>query len=521
MRITFFGAASEVTGSCYLVENGRLKFLVDCGMFQGEEGERNALPFPFSPQEVDFLLLTHAHLDHSGRIPLLVKSGFRGKIYATLPTLELCRVLWLDTVKLMKEEVERANRRHRRSGKPEVEPLFGEDEAHAALELFEPVGYDDLARYENVEFVFRNAAHILGAATLEVWIQGTKVVFSGDVGQFGNVLEGSPPIIEETDFVIIESTYGNRRHKTLEETRKEFSEVITRAAGNCGKILIPTFVVDRAQRVLYELALLQESLGLHCPVFFDSPLGKQTTDIYLKYRYLLSGEMERFHLLGKDPFAFPGLSYVSTPEESKALNDIDRAIILAGSGMCTGGRILHHLKHSLFKETTTVVFVGYQAKGTLGRALVDGAKKVRIFDEDIVVRANIATINGFSVHGDQDDLLRFAGYFKSRPLFLVTHGEKEIAQVFAEELRARGYEALVPSFGDSVDLSRRVVVAASQSFPKKRALDEIEERVKVLREKEVSLGEESEVLLRSALILLEEAERRAFSAADKFPQNGI
>lgn len=508
MEITFFGAAREVTGSCYLVRGKGVRFLVDCGMFQGGGEERNTPPFPFSPGDIDFILLTHAHLDHSGRIPLLVREGFQGKIFATPPTIELCRILWLDTAKLMREEVERENRRRRRSGQPEIAPLFGEEEIQQAMSLFAPVGYDEIAEEKGIAFVFRDAAHILGAATLEVWGEGTKVVFSGDIGQFGNVMEGSPPVIEGADFVVIESTYGNRRHKTLEETREEFTTTIKDAMGSCGKILIPTFVVDRAQRVLYELHLLRESLGLDCPVYFDSPLGKQTTDIYLKYRHLLSGEIAEFHLRDENPFTFPKLTYVTTPEESKALNDLDHAIILAGSGMCTGGRILHHLKHNLFKETTTVIFVGFQARGTLGRALVDGAKKVRIFGEDIAVLAKIATINGFSAHGDQEDLLRWVGYFREKPTFLVTHGEQEIAETFAALLKERGYDTYVPAFGDTIDLSRRTVTSFARPPLRENLLGELEEEVQKLREKEATLGEESQVLLKSALLLLREAGKR-------------
>lgn len=520
MEITFFGAAREVTGSCYLLREKDVRFLVDCGMFQGGGEERNAPPFPFFPKDIDFLLLTHAHLDHSGRIPLLVKEGFQGKIFATPPTIELCRILWLDTAKLMREEVERENRRRRRSGRPEVTPLFGEEEIEQALALFVPIGYDEIGEEKGIEFVFRDAAHILGAATLEVWGGGVKVVFSGDIGQFGNVMEGSPPIIEGADFVVIESTYGNRRHKTLEETRKEFTMTIQDALGSCGKILIPTFVVDRAQRVLYELHLLRESFGLDCPVYFDSPLGKQTTDIYLKYRYLLSGEIAEFHLRDENPFAFPRLNYVTTPEESKALNDLDHAIILAGSGMCTGGRILHHLRHNLFKDTTTVLFVGFQARGTLGRALVDGAKRVRIFGEEIAVRAKIATINGFSAHGDQEDLLRWVGYFREKPTFLVTHGEKEIAEAFASVLGEKGYEALVPEFGDTLDLSQKTIVSLSRPSFRENLLGELEEEVQKLREHEVVLSEESEAFVRSALFLLREARKRAASS-NELSKDGV
>nr|MDW8081335.1 MBL fold metallo-hydrolase [Candidatus Calescibacterium sp.] len=520
MEITFFGAAQEVTGSCYFLQGKDVRFLVDCGMFQGGKEERNVPPFPFSPKDLDFLFLTHAHLDHSGRIPLLVKEGFRGKIFATAPTIELCRILWLDTAKLMREEVERENRRRRRSGQPEIAPLFGEEEIERALELFVPVGYDEIREEQGIEFVFRDAAHILGAAALEIWGEGTKIVFSGDIGQFGNVMEGSPPVIEGADFVVIESTYGNRRHKTLEETREEFARVIRDAMGSCGKILIPTFVVDRAQRVLYELHLLRERLGFDCPVYFDSPLGKQTTDIYLKYRHLLGGEIAAFHFRDENPFTVPKLTYVTTPEESRALNDLDHAIILAGSGMCTGGRILHHFRHNLFKETTTVIFVGFQAQGTLGRAIVDGAKKVRIFGEEIAVRAKVATINGFSAHGDQEDLLRWVEYFRGQPTFLVTHGEKEIAETFAKILRERKHEALVPGFGDTVDLPRKTVVSFARPLAAVDLLGELEEEVQALRKEPSPLGEESQILIQSALLLIREARKRAGSS-NELSKDGI
>ncbi|MCX6090095.1 MAG: MBL fold metallo-hydrolase, partial [Candidatus Atribacteria bacterium] len=376
MRITFLGAAREVTGSCYLIEGDRKKFLVDCGMVQGKGEERNNVPFSFDAQEIGFVLLTHAHLDHSGRIPLLYKSGFRGTVYATAPTIELCEVLWMDTLKIMMEETDRMNRRNTRSGKPMVEPLYGEEDVRGAMGCFEPVAYDEIVPVGGVESVFRNAAHILGAASLEVWAEGVKVVFSGDLGPFYNVMEGSPAVIGEADYVVIESTYGNRRHKTLEETRMEFETAVRESIQAGGKVLIPSFVVDRAQRVIYELSLLKSRLHFDCPIYFDSPMGSKATEIYLKYRDLMAGEVYKLFFQGKNPFSIPGLSYVSTPDESRAINEVDQAIVIAGSGMCTGGRIVHHLKHSLWKSNTTLIIVGFQADGTLGRLLVEGVKKV-------------------------------------------------------------------------------------------------------------------------------------------------
>ncbi|MCX7667728.1 MAG: MBL fold metallo-hydrolase [Atribacterota bacterium] len=512
MQIAFWGAAREVTGSCYLVTTGKGKFLVDCGMFQGKEEEKTYQPFPFPPGEIRFLLLTHAHLDHSGRIPLLFKQGFRGKVYATAPTIELCEILWLDTVKLMQEEMERLNRKNVRAGKPEAVPLFNEEDVVGAMGLFEPVAYDELHTQDGIEFVFRNAAHILGAATIEVWAEGTKVVFSGDLGPFSNVMEGSPPIIEEADFVVIESTYGDRRHRSLTDTRQEFEEVVGQALHDGGKILVPSFVVDRAQRVLYELFLLKNKIRFDCPVFFDSPMGTKVTDIYLKYRHLLAGEMQRFNLSNENPFTFSDLHYVVTPAESKALNEVTRAIVIAGSGMCSGGRIVHHLKHNLYRESTRVIFVGFQAQGTLGRMIVDGVRQVRIMGEEIAVRAGISTINGFSAHADREDLLRWAGYFKNRPTFLVTHGESSITEGFAQALGERGSEVYVPQFGDVFDLRKKALTAGV--FPpvqREDLVSAIEQELQDLKGDHVILDEKALALLRSALILVEETKARTLN----------
>ncbi|HOA99714.1 MAG TPA: MBL fold metallo-hydrolase [Candidatus Atribacteria bacterium] len=508
MQLTFLGATREVTGSCYLLKTRDKNFLVDCGLIQGKGEERNYQPFSFSPGDIDFILLTHAHLDHSGRIPLLCRHGFRGKIYATPPTIELTHLLWLDTAKIMREEAERINRKNVRQGKPPIQPLFGEEEVEEAMNLFEPVSYDELVSEGEVEFVFRDSAHILGGAALEIWGEGSKVVFSGDLGQFYSVMEGSPPVIERADFVVIESTYGNRRHRSLEDTRREFSEAIEGALSKGGKVLIPSFVVDRAQRIIYELFLLQERLDGKYPVFFDSPMGVKVTDIYRQYRNLLAGEIQKLNLEKIDPFSLPGLHYVTTPAESKAINNINQAIVIAGSGMCTGGRIIHHLKHNLYKENTALIFVGFQAQGTLGRALVEGAKRVRIMGEEIVVRAKIYTINGFSVHADQEDLFRWVEYFQGNPTFLVTHGEEAIAESFAQFLGERGKEALVPHLGDTMDLAKKKVFSAPSLPPEENILEQLESKVSSLESIYPALGEEEKILLRSALILLEEVERR-------------
>ena len=509
MRITFLGAAREVTGSCYLIEGRNKRFLIDCGMVQGSGEERNAASFSFDPGSIDFLLLTHAHLDHSGRIPFLYKDGFRGKIFATAPTIELCEVLWLDMNKIMLEETNRTNRKNLRAGRPSIEPLYTEEDVMGALNLFEPVGYDEIVPVDNIESVFRNAAHIIGAATIEIWIDGVKLVFSGDLGPFYNVMEGSPPIIDEADYVILESTYGNRRHKTLEETREEFENAIREALKSGGKVLIPSFVVDRAQRLVYELSLLKNKMKFDFPIFFDSPMGSKATEIYQKYMGLMAGEIQKQIFQGHDPFVLPGMSYVSSPDESRAINQIEKAIVIAGSGMCNGGRIIHHLKHGLWKPNTDLIFVGYQARGTLGRLLVDGVKKVKLFGEEISVKAKINTINGFSAHADQDDLLKWSDYFQSNPTFIITHGEEEIAETFGRVLEKRGRAVIVPRLGDSIDLVKKEKKVCVSEAPavESPVVQEISSKVKSLQEKKIYTGTDGDHLLRSALLLIEEAEK--------------
>jgi len=509
MNITFHGAAREVTGSCFLLTGKGGNYLVDCGLVQGGREERNREPLPFDSASLSGVLLTHAHLDHSGRIPLLYRQGFRGPVYATGPTIELIEVLWLDTAKIMREESDRANRKRNRRGQPPLEPLYDEKDVKGALSLCEPVGYDELVSRKGVDLVFRNAAHILGAAVLEIWAEEKKIVFTGDMGPFFGVMDGSPPVINDADCVVMESTYGNRDHRSLADTRKEFASVLGEAAAEGGKVLIPSFVVDRAQRVLYELSLLRSNAGPDLPVFFDSPMGKRSTEIYEKYRTVFAGEFQKITLSGKNPFDFPGLTFVSSPQESRDLNDMKRAIIIAGSGMCNGGRILHHLKHSLWKDSTRLVFVGYQARGTLGRRLVQGASSVRVLGEEVVVRAKCATINGFSSHAGRSDLLRWSEQFKNNPLFVVVHGEEESALALASALELAGKKALVPHQGGVLDTSRKALAEEKEiPFPRLSVLREIEGVVRSLQEGiPVKEGSPRYGLLHSALLLLQEARR--------------
>ncbi|MDO9508556.1 MAG: MBL fold metallo-hydrolase [Thermovirgaceae bacterium] len=459
MRLRVLGAAGEVTGSSYLLEAGPSRVIVDYGLHQGGNEDRNSEPLEFDPTSIDAVLLTHAHLDHTGRVPLLVKKGFKGKIIATSPTVELTDVLWVDSAKIQKEDAEWKTRKNSRKGLPPEEPLYSDDDVQRASGMLVPVTYDEIIEpAPGFKVRFRDAGHILGSANIEVWMndngEEVKIVFSGDIGPQKTVMERSPSVIEDADYVVIESTYGNREHKTNEESRKEFRETMKVMLRDKGKVLIPTFVVDRAQRVLYELMLMQMDgiLPADVPIFFDSPMGEKATEVYTSYLSLLSSEIQKHVRDGNSPFSPENLHIVSGVEESKKINEIRQAVVLAGSGMCNGGRIVHHLKNNLFRKDAHVVFVGYQARGTLGRRLVDGEKTVRVAGEEVAVKANLHTINGFSAHADRRDLLTWAKNFKTDPTFFVTHGEPESSESIAGTLKENGIRAVVPSVGNEFNL---------------------------------------------------------------------
>ncbi|MCE5201492.1 MAG: MBL fold metallo-hydrolase [Synergistaceae bacterium] len=473
MKLKIFGAAGEVTGSNYMIETSGYKVLVDCGTHQGRDEEKHEdEEFCYNPADIDALLLTHAHIDHSGRIPLLVKQGFKGKIYCTYATSELVEILWRDSAKIMKEDAQWKTRKNTRRGLAKVEPLYDDGDVEAALLFRTPVPYDEVIDVlPGLKVRFREAGHILGSSSIETWISEeegqnpVKVVFSGDLGPFDGVIEKPPVLIDDADFVIIESTYGDRLHKSLEDTRAEFQNAMKDALKTSAKILVPTFVVDRAQRMLYEFDLFQKTFPelKTPPIYLDSPMGIKTTEIYSKYTNLLSEQLKDMLIKGDDPFEPEGFSFIRSADDSRALNDRKSGIILAGSGMCSGGRIMHHLKHNLYKADTHVFFVGYQAYGTLGRRLVDGAKDIRIAGEDVVVRAQLHTLNGFSAHADRDDLLKWASGFPQKARFIVSHGEPKSSGSLALGLKDKGYFAMVPAIGDEIDLL--VPAAESAKMP--------------------------------------------------------
>ena len=470
MKLTFLGAAREVTGSSYLVEADGVRFLVDCGMFQGgrETRAKNQRAFPFDPRSIDFVILTHAHIDHSGLLPRLVALGFKGAIHATRATCDLLAVMLPDAAHIQEKEAEYANvNRFRRGmekraggGGSEIAPLYTVAQAQASLKQLNPVDYDlEIAPHPLVRCIFRDAGHILGSAIVEVWVgdgpRRRKIVFSGDLGQPARPLLRDPTPIHDADYLLVESTYGDRNHKSLEATQDELVEAICdtveRKGGN---VVVPAFAVGRTQDMLYLLADLTRQGRLpKLSVFVDSPMATATTEITYKHMALLDDETHA--LMGRHGGAqyFRKLEFVEDVEESKALDRITGgAVIISASGMCEAGRIKFHLRANLPRRESTVLITGFQAAGTFGRRLVDGAKRVRLLGEDIPVRADLYTLGGLSAHADRTALLAWLGHFRNAPRkVFVVHGEETVADGFAGTLRQRfGWDAQAPTPGQSV-----------------------------------------------------------------------
>ncbi|GAE86902.1 metallo-beta-lactamase family protein [Acetivibrio straminisolvens JCM 21531] len=416
MKITFLGAAKTVTGSCFFVETASSKFLVDCGMFQGYS-KNNALneeDFPFNVEELDYIFLTHAHIDHSGRIPRLYIKGFEGEVIATKPTVELCAIMLPDSGHIQEFENEWTNRKRIRAGKPPVEPLYTYQDAVDCLKLFRKVSYDEVVKInDEIRVRFKDAGHILGSAIIEMWItergEETKIVFSGDLGNRDMPILKDPSIIESADYLVIESTYGNRLHKERVNKAEHFLDLINATIEQGGNVIIPSFAVGRTQELIYELNKKKEvcdeklKMLFATPVYIDSPMAISATEVFRNNLDCYDEEAREYIENGDNPLDFPGLQFTRTADESKALNERkESSIIISASGMCEAGRIKHHLKHNLWRKDSTIIFVGYQAEGTLGRRLLDGAKKVRLFGEEISVEARIEMIEGFSGHADKE-----------------------------------------------------------------------------------------------------------------------
>lgn len=474
MNITFLGATKTVTGSNFLVEGAGKKFLVDCGLFQGQALEEieNEADFEFDVKDIDFMLLTHAHIDHSGRIPKLYKEGYRNKIYATKATCDLCAIMLPDSGHIQEMECEWKNRKKLRKGQKEVEPIYDVQTALRSLEVFEPVNYDQLIEIDdNIHVRFNDAGHMLGSAIIEVWIkengENKKIVFTGDLGNNDIPLLSEPTMIEDADYLVMESTYGDRHHMKDTNKAEMFVDIVTDTLRNGGNVIIPSFAVGRTQEILYELNRLKEhkidndfqrryEMLMHTPVYVDSPLAISATEVFKENSNLFDEETRKLIKSGDNPLEFPGLKFTRTANESKELNESDEAcIIISASGMCEVGRIKHHLKHNIWNSRNTILFVGYQAPGTLGRKIVDGAKTVKIFGEEISVNARVEYIEGFSGHADQEGLLNFIYSFVKKPkhIFLV-HGEPEAQKVLKGKIiETTKLPVTIPSFGEKYELS--------------------------------------------------------------------
>jgi len=461
MKLQFLGAAGTVTGSCFHLETAQSRVLVDCGMFQGakEIRERNYGSFLAPPHNINAVLITHAHIDHSGLIPKLVKHGFKGRIYATSPTVELIKVLLPDSGHIQEMEIERKNRKNRRAGRPLLEPIYTVNEAYKSLQSLQSVGYNEIIQVTpDIRARFMDAGHILGSAMIELWVQEgdkeIKLVFSGDIGNNEQPIIKDPSIIDTTDYLIMESTYGNRLHHEALNEIELLREVIQATYQKGGNLIIPAFAVERTQDLLYHLSLLMEQKKIPpMPVYIDSPLATAATAIFQKYREYYDQETSEVINRGGDPFQFPGIKFTQTAEESKTLNNTRRSIIISASGMCDAGRIRHHLKYNLWRPESTVLFVGYQAEGTLGRQLLDGVKKVRIFGDDIAVKADIRFIDSYSAHADQAGLIAWVKKFSVPPgEVILVHGEQESTNTLAGLLRTEGLKVTVPQWQQVMEL---------------------------------------------------------------------
>lgn len=462
MRLTFLGAAQMVTGSCCLLEAGGLRLLVDCGLFQGRDERLNQEPFPFNPAGLDGVILTHAHIDHSGRLPLLRRQGYHGPIFTHPATADLAEIMLEDSAYIQESEVERANRKARRAGHSLLEPLYTRADARAVTEQFRTHPYGERFRLsERVEARFQDAGHILGSAIVELFVldeagQETKIVFSGDIGQPGRPILRDPTPIEETDYLVLESTYGNRLHDPPESTREGLLQIIRSTIGKGGNVIIPAFAVGRTQEILYQLNHLAEGGALppKLKVVLDSPLAIAATEITARHAEVFDDAARYLVKQGDHPFSFPGMEVSQTADDSRALNLSKKPmVVIAASGMCEAGRVVHHLKHNLWRDLSTVLFVGFQADGTLGRRLADGAGRVRIHGEDVAVRCRIESLHGFSAHADQRQLLDWVGKLKRPPraTFLV-HGEPEAQEELARLLAERGHQVEIPALSETTTL---------------------------------------------------------------------
>jgi metallo-beta-lactamase family protein len=466
IKLSFLGAAQNVTGSQYLVEVNNTRFLVDCGFYQERQfKDRNWQPFSFDPKSLDAVLLTHAHLDHCGLLPKLVHEGFNGNIYCTAATAEIVKIILLDSAKIQEEDAEYKKKRHEREGRkgPHLEiPLYTTEDAQNCFPLLSNVNYKEPVQIgEDISATFYDAGHVLGSAMIKVTISqnGEKrsMLFSGDVGRCHKPILKDPTFFTEADYVLVESTYGNRTHDSQETITEALAEVINSTVKAGGNIVVPSFALERSQEILYYLnELLVANRIPHLVAFVDSPMAINITEVFENHPELFDREMMDLIRQRKSPFDWPGLNMVRTVDESKAINYLTGStMIIAGSGMCTGGRIKYHLVANIGRKESTLLFIGYQAIGTLGRQIVDGAEKVRILGQEYLVQARVAQIHGFSAHADRDELFNWLSSLEKPPRQLfVVHGEEESSQQFADYVREKtGWHISTPEYKDEFILN--------------------------------------------------------------------
>ncbi len=458
MELKFLGAAGSVTGSCYLLRTSRHTLLLECGQVQGgpREEEHNRLPFPVPIDEIDAVVLSHAHIDHSGRLPLLHRAGYRGPIHSHTATRALCEIMLPDSGYLHEKDAEWENRKRRRKGMPLIAPLYTRDDAEAVITLFRGIEYGERREIlPGIEIRLSDAGHILGSAIVELWIEDRgarrKIVFSGDLGYADAPVMNDPARVEDADVVLLESTYGDRNHRPFPATLAELQTIFEAAADAGGNVLIPAFAVGRTQDLLYLMAEHYASWRLdRWRIVLDTPMGIGVTGVYSQYRHLYRAELFEH---GRHWPVLPNFEASSSPDDSRRLNDVsDGLVIIAGSGMCNGGRIRHHLKHNLWRPECHVMIVGYQAEGTLGRRLVDGATNVRLWQEAIRVNATIHTVGGLSAHADQSGLVGWYRSFAARPPVYLVHGEDRARKPLAERLAAEGAQVHLPQLNDTIRL---------------------------------------------------------------------